>query len=336
MARVGINPARGKDSAYQPARVSAAVLTYIPHQAGYFKHRLQVLQLTLNSLRANAQLPCDLLVFDNGSCAPVVEYLTGMREAGQIDYLILSKENVGKIGALKILFQAAPGEVIAYSDDDILFYPGWLEPQLALLDGIPNAGMVSGVPVRFAGTYAVSSVERLLENGPAGLEVTRERFIPDGWEIDWAQSTGREPAEHLQAMKNWSEFVLRCGDLTAIGSANHFQFVARKEVILKALPEVWTGAADGRDGRDGRSYRWARLFEVVHIAALHAPPGQRAQPRRDRGGGSAGHSGGREWGDAAAASALADAPPRQPARPAGALRPLVPGAALTPRNRETR
>ncbi len=245
MARVGINPARGKDSAYQPARVSAAVLTYIPHQAGYFKHRLQVLQLTLNSLRANAQLPCDLLVFDNGSCAPVVEYLTGMREAGQIDYLILSKENVGKIGALMILFQAAPGEVIAYSDDDILFYPGWLEPQLALLDGIPNAGMVSGVPVRFAGTYAVSSVERLLENGPAGLEVTRERFIPDGWEIDWAQSTGREPGEHLQAMKNWSEFVLRCGDLTAVGSANHFQFVARKEVILKALPEVWTGQLMG-------------------------------------------------------------------------------------------
>lgn len=245
MARVGINPARGKDSVYQPTRVSAAVLTYIPHQAGYFKHRLQVLQLTLNSLRANAMVPCDLLVFDNGSCAPVVEYLTGLREAGQIDYLILSKENVGKIGALKILFQAAPGEVIAYSDDDILFYPGWLEPQLALLDGIPNAGMVSGVPVRFAGTYAVSSLERLLETGPSGLEVTRERLIPDGWEIDWAQSTGREPDEHLQSMKNWRELVLRCGDLTAVGSANHFQFIARKEVILKALPEVWTGQLMG-------------------------------------------------------------------------------------------
>lgn len=245
MARIGINPARGKGSAYQPARVSAAVLTYIPHQAGYFKHRLQVLQLTLNSLRAHSKLPCDLLVFDNGSCASVVDYLTGMRDAGKIDYLLLSKENIGKIGALKIMFQAVPGEVIAYADDDILFYPGWLEPQLALLDGIPNAGMVSGVPVRFAGTYAVSSVEKLIENGPAGLEVTRERFIPDEWEIDWAQSTGRDPRDHLQAMKDWRELVLRCGDLTAVGSANHFQFVARKEVILKALPESWTGQLMG-------------------------------------------------------------------------------------------
>ena len=235
------------------------MVTYIPHQAGYFKHRLEVLQLTLNSLRSHTNDPFDLLVFDNGSCDPVVEHLTALREAGAIDYLILSRENIGKIGALKILFQAAPGEVIAYCDDDILFYPDWLEHHLALLDRIPNAGMVSGAPVRFAGTYAVSSLEKLIASGPAGMVVSRERFIPDEWEIDWAQSTGRDPEEHLRAMKDWREIVLRCGDLTAVGSANHFQFVARKEVILTALPQEWTGQLMGAmvemdEAIDGQGY----------------------------------------------------------------------------------
>ena len=41
-------------------------------------------------------------------------------------------------------------EIIAYHDDDIFFYPGWLEAHLQILDGFSQAGMVSGLPVRNA------------------------------------------------------------------------------------------------------------------------------------------------------------------------------------------
>jgi hypothetical protein len=135
MARLGINPARGKVIQERPAQVTVALVTYIPNQVGYFEGRLDVLKLVLASLAAHTLLPHDLMIFDNGSCAEVVAYLRSQHEAGSVDYLILSRRNIGKIDALRLLFQAAPGEIIAYSDDDILFYPGWLGASLEVLRG---------------------------------------------------------------------------------------------------------------------------------------------------------------------------------------------------------
>ncbi len=104
-------------------------------------------------------------MFDNGSCESVVDYLVELRQAGQIDCLMLSQRNLGKIDALRILFNAAPGEVIAYNDDDILFYPGWLEAHLEVLQLFPQVGMVSGAPVRNAAGHARKSLERLKLTG---------------------------------------------------------------------------------------------------------------------------------------------------------------------------
>jgi hypothetical protein len=256
MARIGINPARGKSSTYRPARVTLGVLTYIPDLSGYFAERLQILKLVLASLRAHTTLPYDLVIFDNNSCPQVVEYLSQQQRAGNIDYLIRSRENIGKIGALRILFEAAPGEIIAYNDDDILFYPGWLEAHLEILSRFPRVGMVSGVPVRNAARHARRSLEALIDQGAPGLTSAWERRIPAEWEIDWALSTGRDPGQHLAETSEQMDLVLRSqatgGDQAdvhsaceAIGSANHFQFVAPKHVITQALPEAWSGKLMG-------------------------------------------------------------------------------------------
>ena len=180
MARIGFNPARGKMSPYRPARVTAVVVTYIPHLEGYFSQRLEILKATLTSLR-RTETPFDLLVFDNASCPPVVDYLLDLRRAGHIDYLLLSRRNVGKIGAFQIAFPAAPGEIIAYCDDDILFYPGWLEAQLRVLEAFPQVGMVSGVPVRDAATHARQALDAVAASPPPGVTVRLERRIPDAW-----------------------------------------------------------------------------------------------------------------------------------------------------------
>jgi len=66
----------------------------------------------------------------------VVDYLKELRDKGKIQYLILSSRNIGKMGALQIAFRAAPGEIIAYSDDDVFFLPGWLERHLEVLETI--------------------------------------------------------------------------------------------------------------------------------------------------------------------------------------------------------
>ncbi len=246
MARIGVNPARGKTSSYRPARVTVAVLTYIPHLDGYFRHRLDVLKLALASLIAHTTQPYDLLVFDNGSCDPVVNYLQQLRDTGELDYLILSRRNLGKIGAFKVMFDAAPGEIVAYVDDDIFFYPGWLNAQLEILETFPKVGMVSGVPVRDASERAGQSLALYIKNQPAALTVIREHRFPDDWDADWAVSTGRDPETHVAAIQNKQDLILSLHGVEAYGSASHFQFVAPKRIIQQVLPTEWSGKLMGK------------------------------------------------------------------------------------------
>ncbi|MFM8319536.1 MAG: glycosyltransferase family A protein [Chloroflexota bacterium] len=249
MTRIGINPARGKTTDAKPQRITVALVTYLPDLSGYFEHRLEVLKLVIDSLSAHTSLPHDVMVFDNASCLPVIDYLQQCRQAGQINFLLLSDRNIGKIDALRVLFEAAPGEFIAYADDDILFYPGWLEAHLRLLESFPQAGMVSGVAVRSAAGHAHASLDRLAAAPPAGVSARRERRIPDAWERDWALSTGRDAQAHLDQTREQLDLVLTAdtpgGAVEAIAGANHFQFVARKAQILPALPAGWTGRLMG-------------------------------------------------------------------------------------------
>lgn len=245
MARIGVNPARGKSSDYRPAKVTLAVLCYIPNLDGYFKRRLDVLKLSLSSLYTHTPQPFDLLVFDNGSCPPVVDYLRGLHADGVIDYLTLSASNIGKIGAFKLLFKTAPGEIVAYSDDDIFFYPGWLDAHLQILESFPNVGMISGIPLRDRSERASNSLQTLVKQGAPGVTVTIERRVPDEWETDWAISVGRDPQKHLAETQEHKETVLKSHGVEAIGTASHFQFVAPRQAILDALPENWSGRLMG-------------------------------------------------------------------------------------------
>lgn len=246
MTRIGINPARGKLSTHEPSNLTLAVLTHIPNLDGYFQHRLEVLRVVLSSLIAHTTIPHDLLVFDNGSCTQVLDYLRSLRDSQQIDYLVLSRENLGKIDALKVLFNAAPGEIVAYSDDDILFYPGWLEAHMKILETYPNVGMVSGAPVRDAAERARKALIKWIEDAPPDLSFSYEHRIPDDWEADWAVSTGRDPQDYLRSSQKEQDLILKFKGLEAFGSASHFQFVSPKKVVQSALPEDWSGMLMGQ------------------------------------------------------------------------------------------
>lgn len=256
MTRLGINPARGQVTAAHPQPITLAMVTYLPDLTGYFERRLDVLRLALASLHTYTPQAHDVLVFDNASCPAVVDFLRQAQAEGQINFLLLSDRNIGKIDALRVLFNAAPGEIIAYSDDDILFSEDWLAASLEVLNAFPLAGMVSAGPVRNASGHAHASLDALAEAASRGasipgLSAHRERRIPDSWEADWAASTGRDPQAHLDATRAARDLVFRLDrqalarPLEAIAGANHFQFVARKDFILQALPTGWTGKLMG-------------------------------------------------------------------------------------------
>lgn len=245
MARIGISPTRKKFSEYRPARVTAVVISYIPDLKGYHKQRLDILQLTLASLRAHTSIPFDLMMFDNGSCPEVVDYLREGRDKGTIDYLIASRRNIGKIGAFRVLFNAAPGEVVAYCDDDVLFYPGWLEAHLDILETFPKAGLVSGLPLRDLAGRASQSLKGMINDPPPGFAASYERRISEEWEADWARSTGRDPAAHLEETEDQQDLIVSYKGQEAFGSATHFQFVAYKSVLCQAMPDDWSGRLMG-------------------------------------------------------------------------------------------
>ena len=126
MPRIGMNPNRDHTTDYRPARVTLAMLTFLPEESGYFEHRFESMRTSLASLITNTPQPYDLLVFDNASCPEVRAYLQNAHQANRIQYLVLSDRNVGKGGAWNMMLAGAPGEIIAYADSDVLFYPGWL------------------------------------------------------------------------------------------------------------------------------------------------------------------------------------------------------------------
>ncbi len=230
--RKGQNPAKFVQTVAKPQRITAAVLNYIPFLSGFYAEALAVLQLSLESLRNEPGLPFDLLVFDNGSCPEVRDFLMSEKEAGRIQYLIFSEKNLGKGGAWNIMLAGAPGEIIAYADSDILYSPGWLARSVELLESFPQVGMVTARPFRTNPDFHSATRAWAQEN--AALETGQ--LI--GWENFWEfnRSLGQDEAENRKIYAETTDWKMAFGGLTAFAGASHWQFVAYKKRLAQFLP----------------------------------------------------------------------------------------------------
>ncbi len=232
--RIGQNPAKSLQQVEKPCKVTVAVVTNIPFLSGYYAQSLDVLKLSLQSLRANTSEPYDLLVFDNASGDDTCAYLEDQFARGNIQYLILSDRNLGKGGAWNFIFGAAPGEIIAYADSDIYYRQDWLSESLKLLDGFPNTGMVTGRPLRSKERYYSKTLIWAEQNREVVLE--KGKFLP--WEVfsEHTLSCGvslEQTEEWFQESYDWR---LAYAGLNAYAGAAHFQFVAKKQVLQSLLP----------------------------------------------------------------------------------------------------
>jgi glycosyltransferase involved in cell wall biosynthesis len=248
MPRIGMNPSRRETLDFTPARTTVAVLVYVPHKAGYFQHRSDVTKLTIESILMNTQQPFDLLVFDNGSSPEMVAYLQSLYENGAIDYLILSKRNIGKINALRMIFDAAPGEIVAYTDDDVLHLPGWLDKHLEIIDTYPNVGAVTGFYIRQR--VAMSSESTLAFVNQPEIETQRGLLIPRKWEEEYLVNSGRAWERYEKEVEGIEDILVTYKGVEAWVSAHHFQMVCPKVVIQKVLaemmPEGWSDQVMGQ------------------------------------------------------------------------------------------
>lgn len=232
--RIGQNPAKFVKTVAQPERITVCVLNYIPVLGGYYSDLLNVLKAHLSSLSLEAGLSFDLMLFDNGSCEEVQDYLLSEFNSGSIDYLFLSRKNLGKGGAWNILFGGAPGEIIAYTDNDVLFSKNWLSSSVTLLETFPNVGMVTARPFRTNPDY-YSSTLNWAQNTP---DVMVEKGSLVKWEDfrDFDLSLGQSLEEIEKRFNETEDVRLTYKNLQAFAGASHWQFTAYKKVLRNYLP----------------------------------------------------------------------------------------------------
>ena len=176
----------------------------------------------------------DLLVFDNGSGAEALDYLGSLYTTNRIQFLILSKRNLGKGRAWELIFNAAPGEVIAYADSDVIFYEGWLTGAIRLLETFPRVGMVSCRPMR---TYAQGHTATT-----AWATQEPEARLEEGQFIEWEAFRehdlylGLTEEEVASRFEQTSDLRVTYRTQQALIGAAHWQFVAYKQVLQACLP----------------------------------------------------------------------------------------------------
>jgi len=232
--RKGQNPAKFVKDVARPERITVALLNYIPFLSGFYAETLDVLKVSLESMRKDAGLPFDLMVFDNGSCPEVCDFLVQEKEGGRIQYLTLAGRNMGKGGAWNVMLAGAPGEVIAYTDSDVLFFPNWLKRSVEILETYPNVGMVTARPFRtppefHSGTTAWAGKTR-------GAKLEEGQFIP--WEtfLEFNLSLGQTEEENRKVYAETKDWRIQYKGVTALAGASHWQFTAYKSTLRQFLP----------------------------------------------------------------------------------------------------
>lgn len=238
--RIGRNPLRA-EMVPQPKKAVLCVVTHLPNQEQYHADRLEVIQLCLKTMEANTGVDRNLLsimVWDNGSCEALRSWL---REEYKPDILVESF-NLGKTLAMTYMFRMfRPDTMICYSDDDMLFYPGWLKKSLDLFNHFPNSGIISCYPVR---TQFMWGCKYTLEWGKKNGTVEKGRFMPEEWDRDYSDSVGQESYEaYLERWKDCDEYVITYKGMKAYGTAHHCQFIGIAGILNKvAMWDNWAMA----------------------------------------------------------------------------------------------
>jgi hypothetical protein len=247
--RVGKNPFKYKTDKFTPAKVGIVSLTYIPFLSGYYEYSLEVLKIHLESLLLTKTEDCNLLVFDNGSCREVSNFLQAEQQRGAIDWLVLSNHNMSKAGAINWAFSVLDNDYLAYTDSDILLRPGWVEESLAIFSQFDRAGIVAVQPPFFD---LLKEELLTLESIRADERFQVEEMIPDlRWVEEYCRGVGI-PEEKRSKYQTTPLFRVRTrsGEGEAWIGATHAQFMVSREVGKAILPLPVSGRLMPADAKE--------------------------------------------------------------------------------------
>ena len=220
--RMGNNPLKNAAAPAKMPKAVACVITHLPNRYGYHAKRWAILRACLMSMRKHAGTECGILVWDNGSDQGFKQWL---REVYRPDFLIESG-NIGKKSAQAAILRMLPEKTFAaVTDDDMLFYPGWLRESIDLLQVHEKIGVVSAWQARFAFEWGMTSALRWADL--VGAQVQAGRFLPDEWERDYAVSIGIDPQSWIANTMGKEDVKITWNGVSFYAQAQHCQFTCR-------------------------------------------------------------------------------------------------------------
>ena len=224
MSRDGMNQLRlAKIPGYGPVVVGA--ITHLPNMDGYHADRFEVIKASLDSMRRNAGMDCEIMVWDNGSCIELLHWLINVYRP---DYMMMSR-NIGKANARSgMVRMLPPSTIVGVADDDMYYYPDWLLEQVNILQHFPNVGQVSGYPVR---TQQRWGNKRTLEWAQNHANLNVGKFIPEEYDRDFCTSIGRDYAFHLTYTDADKDYLITYRGKQAYGVAHHCQWIGYAGVM---------------------------------------------------------------------------------------------------------
>jgi len=226
------NPLRGSQAPNTIKPIVFVVVTHLPcNDSQYHFQRMEVIQTCLTTMRQNSYRDHTFLVWDNGSKDEFRDWLQHIFEP---DILVLSS-NIGKTAARTSAINTLPlSSIVCYSDDDVLYYDNWLNPQIELLNHFPNVACVSGYPVRTMFRWGNTNTKTWAwDHGDKKLE--QGRFIPKEWELDYADSIGRSHEDQISMTLKDIDFRVTYQGKKAYLTSHHCQFIGYKVKIEKVL-----------------------------------------------------------------------------------------------------
>lgn len=118
-------------------------------------NQLEHTQLCLQSIAEYTPEPHELIIVDNGSNSPTVDYLKQYSQSRENAQLIFNADNKGFAAGNNQGLAAAKGEFVLLLNNDTVVTKGWLKRMLALFERYPQIGLVGPMSNYVAGPQLV-------------------------------------------------------------------------------------------------------------------------------------------------------------------------------------
>ncbi|MFD0762124.1 glycosyltransferase family A protein [Lutibacter aestuarii] len=226
--RIGINPAKENKEISIESYHRVVIPVYIPNlEEAYFKDGLKILKLCIESLLTTIHKKTRVSLINNACCDEVTFYLNMMYEQNsQIDQLLNSKVNLGKVNALYSAIKSNLEPLITVADADVLFLNDWQNQVEDIFRFYPEAGMVSPVPSigSLKGKFLKSTLGFAFLNRSIKLEKVKNFEAIKNFQnsIGKTNKLDRETTKYYTTEKNKKKVVLGCGHFMVTLKASVF------------------------------------------------------------------------------------------------------------------